>query len=142
MRELPFADAVFDAIWGNAILHHLDLAKAGRELNRVLKPGGVAVFCEPWGGNPLLSFARRTLPYRGKERTPDEQPLTRRDLRPLRAVFPSVEVRGFQLFGMVRRVWRNRRVLKLLDAADARMLRVVPSLGNWCRYVVIVLRSE
>lgn len=139
-EELPFADGSFDAVWGNAILHHLDLAKAGRELNRVLKPGGIAVFCEPWGGNPLLGFARRALPYPGKDRTPDEQPLTRRDLRPLRALFPSVEVRGFQLLGMVRRVWRNSRVLQVLDAADARLLRRVPSLGNWCRYVVIALR--
>jgi SAM-dependent methyltransferase len=140
-EELPFADASFDAVWGNAILHHLDLAKAGRELKRVLKPGGVAVFCEPWGGNPFLGFARRALPYPGKHRTPDEQPLTRRDLRPLYELFPSVDVRGFQLLGMVRRVWRNPRLLRTLDAADARLLRAVPALGNWCRYVVIVLRA-
>ncbi len=141
-EELPFAPASFDAVWGNAILHHLDLAKAGRELRRVLKPGGVAVFCEPWGGNPLLNFARAALPYRGKDRTPDEHPLTRRDLRPLKAVFPSTEVRGFQLFGMVRRVWRNPRALKLLDGTDTRLLRAVPALRNWCRYVVIVLRAD
>ena len=140
-EHLPFGDATFDAVWGNAILHHLDLAKAGRELRRVLKPDGVAVFCEPWGGNPLLRFARRALPYPGKDRTPDEQPLTRRDLRPLRLIFPSVEVRGFQLLGMVRRVWRNPRAIKILDAADARLLRAMPSLRNWCRYVVIVLRA-
>jgi SAM-dependent methyltransferase len=140
-EELSFADASFDAVWGNAILHHLDLARAGRELKRVLAPGGVAVFCEPWGGNPLLGFARRALPYPGKDRTPDERPLARRDLRPLREVFPVVEVRGYQLFGMVRRVWRNRRVLKLLDAVDGQLLRGVPALGNWCRYVVIVLRQ-
>jgi SAM-dependent methyltransferase len=141
-EELPFADASFDAVWGNAILHHLDLTKAGRELKRVLKPDGVAVFCEPWGGNPLLNFARRALPYPGKDRTPDEHPLTRGDLRPLHAVFPHLDVRGFQLFGMVRRVWRNPRALKVLDALDARLLRAVPSLRNWCRYVVIVLRPE
>ena len=140
-EELPFGDATFDAVWGNAILHHLDLTRAGRELKRVLKPGGVAVFCEPWGGNPLLGFARRRLPYPGKDRTPDELPLTRRDLRPLRVVFPSVEVRGFQLFGMVRRVWRNPRMLRVFDAVDSRLLRCAPSLGNWCRYVVIVLRA-
>lgn len=138
-EELPFEDASFDAVWGNAILHHLDLAKAGRELRRVMKPGGVAVFCEPWGGNPALGFARRVLPYPGKDRTPDESPLTRRDLQPLRNSFPVMEVRGFQLLGMVRRVWRGRAVLGALDAADARLLRAVPALGNWCRYVVIVL---
>jgi SAM-dependent methyltransferase len=141
-EELPFADASFDAVWGNAILHHLDLARAGRELKRVLRPGGVAVFCEPWGGNPLLGFARHALPYPGKHRTPDEQPLTRRDLRPLRAVFPNLEVRGFQLLGMIRRVWPNLRVLPALDVLDARLLRAVPSVRNWCRYVVIVMRAE
>ena len=139
-EELPFPDASFDAVWGNAILHHLDLTRAGRELRRVLKPGGVAVFCEPWGGNPLLNFARRALPYPEKFRTRDEQPLTRRDLRPLREVFPSLEVRGFQLLGMLRRVWKRPGMLRRLDAADTRLLRAIPILENWCRYVVIVLR--
>lgn len=139
-EALPFPDASFDCVWGNAILHHLDLARAGRELKRVLKPGGVAVFCEPWGGNPLLGFARRALPYPGKDRTPDERPLTRRALKPLRALFPVVRVTGFQLFGMVRRVWNRPRLLRALDALDARVLRACPALGDWCRYAVIELR--
>ena len=138
---LPFADATFDAVWGNAILHHLDLARAGRELHRVMKPGAVAVFCEPWGGNPVLAFARQRLPYPGKDRTPDERPLNRRDLAPLRAIFPGLEVRGFQLFGMVRRVWPNPRVCRFLDRFDAGLLRRIPSLGNWCRYVVVTVRK-
>jgi SAM-dependent methyltransferase len=139
-EELPFPDASFDAVWGNAILHHLDLARAGRELFRVMRPGGAAVFCEPWGGNPVLSLARRFLPYPGKDRTPDEVPLTRRDLAPLRAVFGSVEVRGFQLLGMVRRVCKVRAV-RVLDAADRGLLRLAPPLRNWCRYAVLVLRK-
>jgi SAM-dependent methyltransferase len=138
-EDLPFPDGAFDAVWGNAILHHLDLARAGRELYRVLKPGGVAVFCEPWGGNPLLALARRRLPYPGKDRTPDEQPLTRRDLIPLRAIFPAIEIEGFQLFGMVRRVWRNKRVCRMLDQLDSRLLRWVPALKNCCRYAAITL---
>jgi SAM-dependent methyltransferase len=139
-EHLPFPAASFDAVWGNAILHHLDLAIAGRELRRVLRPGGVAVFCEPWGGNPALAFARRFLPYPGKDRTPDERPLTRRDLRPLRAVFPRVELEGFQLLGMLRRVVRRPRLCRVLDALDARLLRAVPPLRNWCRYVVLTAR--
>ncbi len=140
-EALPFPDASFDAVWGNAVLHHLDLARAGRELSRVMKPGGVAVFCEPWGGNPALAFARRFLPYPGKDRTPDERPLTRRDLAPLWAAFPTLTVEGFQLVGMLRRVWPNPRVSHTLDAADARLLRLAPGLWNWCRYVAVTLRK-
>ncbi len=127
-ERLPFPDAAFDAVWGNAILHHLDLERAGRELFRVMKPGAVAVFCEPWGGNPLLAFARRCLPYPGKHRTPDEVPLTRHDLDPLRSIFPTLTVEGHQLFGIIRRVWRNRTVCRLCDKIDARLLRWLPPL--------------
>ena len=141
-EELPFPTACFDLVWGNAILHHLDLTRAGRELDRVLKPGGIAVFCEPWGGNPLLSIARNRLPYPGKERTPDEQPLTHRDLLPLRKIFANIEVRGFQLLGMLRRVWKNKRVCHRLDLLDTRILSTCPSLQNWCRYAVITIRKE
>jgi SAM-dependent methyltransferase len=140
-EKLPFPDFAFDVVWGNAILHHVNLARAGRELFRVMRPGGVAVFCEPWGGNPALAFARRYLPYPGKDRTPDELPLTRRDLRPLRAIFPRVEVEGHQLLGMARRVLARPRLCQALDATDARLLRACPSLWNWCRYVVIVVHK-
>ena len=138
-EHLPYADASFDAVWGNAILHHLDLHRAGAELHRVLKPGGVAVFCEPWGGNPLLGFARRRLPYPGKERTPDERPLNRRDLTPLRAHFPKLLWRGFQMFGMVRRVVKSRWLLAPADAADRVAFAVCPPLENLGRYVVLTL---
>jgi SAM-dependent methyltransferase len=140
-HALPFPNASFDRVWGCAILHHLDLEKAGRELARVLRPDGVAVFCEPWGGNPLLRFARRRLPYAGKGHTPDERPLRHADLRPLRSHFRSVEVSGFQLLGMLRRI--RRRVAPgpgRLERWDAFLLRSCPLLENWCRYVVITLR--
>ncbi|MCU0705115.1 MAG: class I SAM-dependent methyltransferase [Fimbriiglobus sp.] len=141
-EDLPYADASFDAVWGNAILHHLDLDRAGAELHRVLKPGGVAVFCEPWGGNPLLGFARRRLPYPGKHRTVDEKPLAAADLTPLRRHFPNLSVEAFQLLGMVRRVCRLRPVTNVADVLDRAMLRVLPGLRNWCRYVVLTVRKE
>lgn len=140
-EHLPFPDATFDAVWGNAVLHHLDLDRAGAELRRVLKPGGVAVFCEPWGGNPVLAFARRRLPYPGKDRTPDEHPLRPHDLAPLRRHFPGLTLDGFQLLGMVRRVWPGRTV-RLLDVIDTRLLRFTPTASNWCRYVVLTLPKD
>ena len=45
-ESLPFADESFDLVFGHAILHHIpDLARAFREFDRVLRPGGRVVFC-------------------------------------------------------------------------------------------------
>jgi SAM-dependent methyltransferase len=139
-ERLPFADGQYARIWGNAILHHLDLRKAARELYRVLKPDGIAVFCEPWGANPLLAWARRRLPYRGKERTPDEQPLLPHHIRELREVFPSLEIEGYQLMSMARRVLQPGCIVSGLEWCDTRLLRIAPSLARFCRYVVLTLR--
>ena len=140
-EHLPFPDSSFDAIWGCAILHHLDLHQAGLEIRRVLRPGGTAVFCEPWGGNPLVEFARTHLPYAGKHRTPDEKPLRCADLQPLRERFPTLDVLGFQLFGMAMRVFRRERGGETaLDRVDRRLLFRWPGLAKWCRYVVIHIR--
>jgi SAM-dependent methyltransferase len=141
-EHLPFADGSFARVWGNAVLHHLDLRLAVRELHRILQPGGIAVFCEPWGENPLLGWARRRLRYHGKERTPDEQPLRRRHLRLLREVFPSLQIEGYQLLSMARRVLRSGRIVSGLEWCDARLLRLAPSLSRFCRYVVLTLRRS
>jgi hypothetical protein len=100
----------------------------------------MAIFCEPWGENPLLGWARRRIPYAGKERTPDEQPLRRRHVRVLRRVFPSVELRGYQLLGMARRVLPAGRMVAGLERCDTMLLERVPGLRQLCRYVVLTLR--
>jgi SAM-dependent methyltransferase len=141
-EHLPFADSSFDRLWGNAILHHLDIGRAAGEVRRVLQPGGVAVFCEPWGANPVLGLARRFLPYPGKHRTVDECPLRPEDLTQLRRVFPRLEVRGHQLFSMVRRVVRRGWLTHGLERFDSRLLGTFPGLLRFCRYVVLILRRS
>ena len=47
-QQLPFGNGVFDAVLClNALHHHPSYAVALREIHRVLKPGGRAVFSEP-----------------------------------------------------------------------------------------------
>src|SRR5262249_23398244 len=128
-----------DRVWGNAVLHHLNLDAAARELRRVLRPGGSAVFCEPWGENPLLAWARGQVPYPGKGRTPDERPLRLRDVRRLRGVFPPLEMEGFQLVSMAGRVLPRGRLLDTLRRWDGWLLPRVPARERWCRYLVLTL---
>jgi ubiquinone/menaquinone biosynthesis C-methylase UbiE len=140
-ERLPFANSSFDRVWGNAVLHHLNIPVAGREIHRVLRPGGIAVFCEPWGENPLLNLARRWLPYPGKQRTPDEQPLRRPQIEQLRQVFPVTDVQGHQLLGMTRRILPAGRLTATLQRCDTQLLRHLPVLERWCRYVVLTLKK-
>jgi SAM-dependent methyltransferase len=140
-ERLPFADGSFDRVWGNAVLHHLDVGIAGRELKRILRPGGMAVFCEPWGGNPLLRFARRRLFYAGKHRTRDEEPLRPAQLRRLEDIFPRFEMHGYQFLSMARRVLRPGRLLDWLEKSDSLLLAQAPKLQRYCRYVVLVLTA-
>lgn len=139
-QQIPFADSSFDGIWGHAILHHLDLEQMAKEIHRVLRPGGVAVFCEPWGENPFLRWARRRLPYRGKGHTPDEMPLRQRDVTLLRRHFEHLEVKGFQLLSMMRRALPITSRWSILDHCDRFLLRTLPLLQRFCRYVVLTIR--
>lgn len=77
-HALPFDSETIDLIVGRAILHHLDLDRAYRELARLLKPGGIATFVEPLKGNPGAKIVRLFTP---KARTPDERPLDMADIR-------------------------------------------------------------
>lgn len=140
-ERLPFADCSFDRIWGNAILHHLDMNTVARETRRVLRPGGFAVFCEPWGENRLLEWARGHLSYVEKERTPDEEPLRRRHVKILRRHFAHVDVKGFQLLSMARRLRLPRKIVASLDWCDDMLLNRVPALQRYCRYVVLRLQG-
>jgi MPBQ/MSBQ methyltransferase len=48
-RQLPFRDAVFDAVFAHHVLGHLTgpgRDRAARELSRVMKPGGKLSFCD------------------------------------------------------------------------------------------------
>jgi SAM-dependent methyltransferase len=118
-ERLPLADGAFDAVWGHAILHHLDVATAGVELRRVLRPGGVAVLCEPWAGNPLLTAVRRF-----RRHTEDERPLRAADVQRLEGVFSRVHVTPFELTG--------------LSTVDRWAMCWAPA-RRWCRYVVVAL---
>lgn len=136
-HRLPFAGGSFDRIWGCAVLHHLDLDVAALELRRVLRPGGIAVFSEPWDGNRLLQWARQGVAYPEKERTSDEQPLGPTHLRQLEKVFARVEIQGQQLFSMIRRLTGPKRWTAALAHLDERLLRHAPGLWRFCRYLVL-----
>jgi SAM-dependent methyltransferase len=91
--RLPFPDASFDAVWGNAILHHLPGERALREVARVLRPGARLCFAEPNWLNPQV-FAERRLSWLRRRLgvSPDEEAFLRWRLRALLQRVGLVEV--------------------------------------------------
>ena len=77
-HAMGLAGDSFDTVVGRAILHHLDFERAVSEIRRVLKPGGVALFTEPLGDNPLAKLWRLCTPA---VRTKSERPLSRATLQ-------------------------------------------------------------
>src|SRR4051794_28962298 len=51
----------FDRVVGKWILHHAEVGAAGREIARLLRPGGRAAFFENHDRNPVLRGARKLL---------------------------------------------------------------------------------
>jgi len=141
-EEMAFADASFDLIVGTAVLHHLDVEKSAREIARVLRPGGRAVFLEPLGHNPFINAFRRFTPG---ARTPFEHPLRKRDLALLRKVFPEMESREFvftSLFLIPLRSLLSRttfeRALRTADRVDRWLGRLA---RYWCWITVLDLHN-
>jgi SAM-dependent methyltransferase len=140
-EAMTFADRSFDAVVGSGILHHLDLDVAVREVARVLRPGGRAVFYEPLGHNPLINAFRHLTPAL---RTEDEHPLLMSDLRHLGTKFGTVSVRyhvltallAVPLIGLGR---IGREVARLLDRADRILFRLVPAVRRYAWIVILEL---
>jgi ubiquinone/menaquinone biosynthesis C-methylase UbiE len=136
-EQLPFANDSFDIIFGKSILHHLIINLGRHDIYRVLKSGGVAVFVEPLGMNPVLTFARKYIPYRHKHPVGVDQPLTYKDIQAWTREFRSVKFREVELLSMVERAFGWDTKFIILRKLDKFLLKYIPFLRRFCRYVVI-----
>jgi SAM-dependent methyltransferase len=140
-HTLPFGDASADVVFGNAILHHLDLATAAREIHRVLKPGGRAVFQEPVQNSRAYRAVRRLIPFRHPDVSPYERPLTEGELSGMARDYRQSSARAFSLphvrLGHLLPFVRNH--LAPLYRLDAALIRRVPALSSLAAIRVVEL---
>lgn len=137
-EALDFPDDFFDAAFGQSVIHHVELEAAGRELHRVLKAGSRGSFIEPLGMNPALEFARRHLPYHGKHRSLDEQPLTYAEIHRFGQPFSRLTYREYSLLSMLRgRVITHEMLNQLLYKMDEPILRHIPPVRRFSRQIWI-----
>ena len=147
VEAMSFPDNSFDSVVGIYLLHHLDLARGVAEIHRVLKPGGVAVFVETWGGNPVLMAARSHFPGRyaiEKASSNDERPLDVAACRILEgSAFRKVEY-YFPNFVFLRMAcylpWYLRGPLALWRGVDT-LLGFIPGIRRYSYFAMVILRK-
>jgi len=141
-HALEFSNARFDLVFGIGILHHLNFTTACREISRVLKTSGVAIFLEPLGHNPLINLVRWLTPHL---RTPDERPLRMADLQTLRQHFGHVETRFVNLSTLFSIPFAyapgGRLLRRSLVVADRGLFATLPYCCRYAWNVLITLRQ-
>jgi ubiquinone/menaquinone biosynthesis C-methylase UbiE len=139
-HHMEFADESFDLVVGRGILHHLEFDLALKEIQRVLRPGGAAVFIEPLADNPGAKLMRALTPG---YRTIDEAPLSREKIVRADSLFSSSSHLFYSLVsvpaGMLTSLTPlgpDNFLLRLADIPDRIMART--RLKYWMRNVVLV----
>lgn len=147
-EKLDFPDSYFDYIYGNGVLHHVDINKSIKEVSRILKPNGRAFFIEPLPNNPAINLYRVI----AKDvRTPTEKPLSPNDIKTISTYFPDHQLHGFHFFTLLifvyyfvvehvnpnkERYWKKilldgkrlKPVFNLLNSLDLVILKTFPFL--------------
>jgi SAM-dependent methyltransferase len=142
-HAIPLPDASVDLVVGNVVLHHLDLAAASREVHRVLRPGGRAIFREPIRPSRLLRALRPLIPYRQPNVSPYERPLVPSEIDAFSAPFERLRRREFMLpFVRLARILGASKALdSRLVAIDGQLLASHPWLRTYASVIVFEVRK-
>jgi ubiquinone/menaquinone biosynthesis C-methylase UbiE len=145
-EHLSYPGKTFDLVLGVSILHHTDVGLVGKEVARVLKPGGRALFIEPLSHNIFLRFFRWLTPNR---RTPTEQPMSVSQIRDFTRAFQWGEYRGHHLFSIFPQgiLWLTgsqglfKASLRLTETIDRVLLKMFPFLQRYCWAAIIEVKN-
>jgi SAM-dependent methyltransferase len=142
-HAIPLPDASVDLVAGNVVLHHLDLAAASREVYRVLRPGGRAIFREPIRSSRMMRALRPLVPYRQPHVSPHERPLLPSEIDAFSRPFERTRQREFMLpfVRLARLLGASSRLDARLVALDRRLLASHPWLSTYATVTVFELRK-
>lgn len=127
VQEMAFPANTFDYAVGLGALHHLNLESAGREISRVLKPGGRAVFLEPRVPFRWLMTARSLFPAACYE-SPGGGGLTDADVEYFASHFSTASVDYFFFLRKLARFRCLARFADTFDRWDTRLISAVPMM--------------
>jgi 2-polyprenyl-3-methyl-5-hydroxy-6-metoxy-1,4-benzoquinol methylase len=135
----------FDIVYGGGILHHLDVDEAGREIRRLLKADGVAVFFEPMRETRIMdvikAFVLFVLRRKALGETEGESPMNEERIARLNKHFRSVQFRYFNVLTSASLIFKSESLKRFLCWADFFLINYLPGFKKLGRAVVIELRE-
>lgn len=160
-ESLLYKDNSFDFVFGDGIIHHVDINKTASEVRRVLKKGGLALFIEPLSYNPVINIYRKLAT---NVRTATEKPLRLEDIFILGKHFSETYHKEYHFFTLLiylwffffaridpnkKRYWKLFRQLNgyailpllLLISFDKVFLTIFPPLRLLCWNTLIILKK-
>ena len=138
-HNIPLADESVDLVFGIAILHHLHLQLVSREVFRILKKGGRAIFQEPVRNSKVIKLLRGLIPYQAEDVSPFERPLTDEELADFGHGFSEYRSKAFTLpyINLAGILPVANKFMNPLQRFDGAVLRKFPSLDYYATVRVI-----
>lgn len=130
VQDLKFDDNSFDFAVGLGALHHLNLELAGREISRILKPGGTAIFVEPRLPFRWLVALRSLFPNKCYE-SPGGSQLEDKDIIEFGKFFTSFKVHHFLFLRKLTRFPVIKKFSPQLDKYDLFLINKFPFLKTF-----------
>jgi 2-polyprenyl-3-methyl-5-hydroxy-6-metoxy-1,4-benzoquinol methylase len=141
----------FDIVVGIDILHHVDIKKAMREIKKLLKPDGIAVFREPVEVS-FLDWIRNTKLIKAlvpnsvsleHHITEDERKLNYRDFSDIQNIFPAMKIERTLILSRLDRFIRNEKSQgpSILERIDFILMKFIPGFSLLGGGAVIILKK-
>ena len=115
----------------DGILHHLNLEKAVKEIERLLKKDGNIIFIEPLGTNPIINLYRNLTP---SSRSSDEHPLKFSDMKYFDSLFGEVKITYYGFLTLLclplYKSATNSKVFSFLTKIDKVLFKI-----PFCRFL-------
>ena len=137
--NMNVADESVDIVFGMSILHHLELSPVSKEVKRVLRKGGRAIFLEPVRNSKFIKFVRSLIPYKSPDVSEFERPLTDQELREFADGFSQYNSKAFSLpyINLAYALRVSEEILFKLYRLDGAILKKFPFLGHYASLQVI-----
>jgi len=130
-QDMSFDDNTFDYVVSLVGLHHLNLELAGKEIRRVLKVGGKAIFLEPRIPFRWIMAFRSLIP-----KTCDESPgggsLSDKEIYEFSLNFSAHKIYYFQLLKKLFRGTLSNKFSSKIDNLDSLLIKKFPILRKLC----------